>query len=177
MMKDKKTKHFTAIYNEHFNLIFIIAQRYANYNEACSYDIVQTVFMKAYDSIESLRDQTKIKSWLIAIAHNEGKTYLRKKITEREALKEYGEELELDDEPKLEDKELKEKIKHYVATIEDLSLKKIIERFYYDTKKVREISDELGIPVSTITTKLNRFRVKLMKDLAQDLLLQGDKKS
>ncbi len=176
-MKDKKNQYFNTVYNEHFNLIFIIAQKYTNYNEACSYDIVQTVFMKVYNNIESLRDQTKVKSWLIAIAHNEGKTYLRKKITEREAFKQYGKEFESSEEYRAEDVQLKEIIKNYVQTITDLTLKKIIECFYYDTKKVREISDELGIPISTITTKLNRFRVKMMKDLAQDLLSQGKEKS
>ena len=74
---------FKNLYHENFRLIFLICNRYTHANRDEAYDLVQVVFTKIVEKFHTLRDSKKTKSWIIAIAHNEGKTHVRKQALDR----------------------------------------------------------------------------------------------
>jgi len=138
--------------------------------------MVQTVFTKAYQNMDRLQDVRAIKSWLITIATNEGKTFLRKKYSEkgfRERFEFWTKQLFTESEPL--DPTLTDTVKAYIEKLPDDDTKKIVMLFYYDQKKVSDISKLLDMNVSTVTTKLNRFRTKMKTELLEKLnTLRGD---
>ncbi len=52
-------------------------------NLACAQDLSQEVFLKAYDRLRTLRDPDQFATWLVGIARNECREWLRKRSRER----------------------------------------------------------------------------------------------
>jgi RNA polymerase sigma-70 factor (ECF subfamily) len=173
----ESSKLFKTLYDEYFNLIFIICMKYTNQNRDDAYDAVQNTFMKAYLHMDDVRDKLAYKSWLVAIAVNEGKNYLKSKIRGRGLIEKFHLFSDLManndyDKSNCEENNNKmiEKIRDYIKNIENPDTQLIVEMFYIKEKKTKEISKELNINISTITTKLNRFRSRLSKDLMITLM-------
>jgi len=157
-------------------------------------DVAQEAFIKAYDSLASLKDKTKFGNWLRVITLNLCKMWLRKSM--RESLFEppslHGEE---DDEESA--LFCKEDIASSLATDitpEDICINKefqetvftalsalppknqaVITLFYLDDFSYKEIGDFLNLPVSTVQSRLQRARkqlkeefLKMAKEIFQD---------
>ncbi|MFV0484682.1 MAG: RNA polymerase sigma factor [Candidatus Saccharimonadales bacterium] len=65
-------KEFEGIYDEFFLDVYKYIVKLTR-DPSIAEDIVQDTFIKALGSLDSIRDETKIKSWLLSIAKN---TYL-----------------------------------------------------------------------------------------------------
>lgn len=174
--KREREEIFKTLYHEHFNLIFIICMRYTNQNRDEAYDIVQNTFMKAYMHMDEVRDRMAHKSWLSSIAINECKNYLKGKMRTRSLVEKFFDHTRLtgqneeDELARSKENKMIDEIHAYINKMDDVNTKKIVELFYVHEKRIKEISETLKINVSTITTKLNRFRAKLSKDLVCKLL-------
>ena len=134
-------------------------------------DLVQVVFIRAYYSLNQLRDDSKFGEWVCAIAKNEALKFLKNKQEGR--LIPFStftdEELEVEwnitPENWLEEKEIKEIISQlpagygkvfHMAVIEGYSHKEIAEKLFISTTTVithrKNIQEKLGIKsVSSLT--------------------------
>jgi RNA polymerase sigma-70 factor (ECF subfamily) len=154
--------------------VFLICKQYANFNEADAYDLVQTIFTKVFQKKYSLEEIKSMKHWLIAIAHNEGKSFLRKKRSATYFTARLKNFLKMDVGPSVDDQLIRREtlsaVAHAVQEIEDPIVQKIVTLFYYENQKVKAIAEVLQMNLSTVTTKLNRFRVSLSKRFTRELL-------
>ena len=139
-------------------------------------DIVQEIFMKAFAAIESYNSQSSFGTWLNRIAVNHCYDYLRRQRSSRvtyfwemseegqrqiESHSHSHEEGGLNSEEKLALGDFVDKLLAR-APAEDrviLTLKEI------EDKSVEEISEILGLKVSTVKVRLHRARKRMVKDL------------
>lgn len=121
--------------------------------EACQ-DAVQTALLKAWENRGRLRDPAAFKSWMVRIAQNECRNYLRRKPN-----------LPLDaDVPYTEEDDAHLDVK---ATILALPQKQRLPAmlYYFERYSVREIALIMELPEGTVHSRLSRAREQLRKEL------------
>jgi len=154
-----------------FSIVFHLVRRKNDVE-----DIVQEIFMKAFAAIESYNSQSSFGTWLSRIAVNHCYDYLRRQRSSRVTyfweMSEEGErqiemhshsheEGGLNSEEKLALGDFVNKLLAR-APVEDrviLTLKEI------EDKSVEEISEILGLKLSTVKVRLHRARKRMVKDL------------
>lgn len=126
-------------------------------------DIVQEVFIKGYENIQSFDSSKKFSSWIYRIAHNVCIDSFRKKkpvnttIEDSEELFESGEKL-------IEEMAIeKEEKRAVIMAVEQLELKyrEVVLLYYFEEKSYDEISDILHTNTSNVGVLLLRAREKL----------------
>ena len=154
-----------------FSIVFHLVRRRNDVE-----DIVQEIFMKAFAAIESYNSQSSFGTWINRIAVNHCYDYLRRQRSSRvtyfwemseegqrqiETHTQSPEEGGLDSAEKLALGDLVNKLLGR-APAEDrviLTLKEI------EDKSVEEISEILGLKLSTVKVRLHRARKRMVKDL------------
>jgi RNA polymerase sigma-70 factor (ECF subfamily) len=127
-------------------------------------DIVQDIFIKAYENIQSFDIKRKFSPWLYRIAHNEFVNALKKH--KKRPLSFFELDIIL---PYLMPEEFdKEDDRQKIKQIIDKCLDKLdpkyrepIILYYLEELNYKEISDILHIPVSTVGIRLKRAKEKL----------------
>ena len=128
---------------------------------ALAEDAVQETFVKAYTHLHQFRGESTEKSWLMRIAINTCKDFQRtawlRFVDRRKPLDELPEpsaDFHLPDDTVL----------RAVMRLSERDKQVILLR-YYQNMKIGEISDALGIPEPTVTSRLRRARDKLHRKL------------
>ena len=115
-------------------------------------DVLQDVFLTAYQKFPQLKNKDAFKAWIIRIAHNRSNDYCRKKATQYE--------IAIDE---LTEKELSDS-RHGVSVVntvrETLSLlgdkdKQILYLYFWKEMPQAEIAKQLGIPIGTVKSRLH----------------------
>lgn len=121
-----------------------------------SEDIIQNVFIKFLNYKKEFDNENGEKYWLIRVAINECKNYLRKKkriIISEEVVEYISPKVSEDDEIYTVSKIVKDLPEKYRSTI-------IL--FYYDSLSISEISEALKITEANVKKRLERAR-KMIK--------------
>ncbi len=125
-------------------------------------DAVQDTFIKVYNSYSQFRGKSSEKTWIMRIAINVCKNYLRSSWW-----KHVKEAAVLDDIPAHENA-----VRDDMLLLEVMKLsrkyKEVVLLFYYQDMKIREIAEALQIPESTVSVRLKRAREKLKSNLGRD---------
>lgn len=125
-------------------------------------DAVQDTFIKVYNSYSQFRGKSSEKTWIMRIAINVCKNYLRSSWW-----KHVKESAVLDDIPAHENA-----VRDDTLLLEVMKLsrkyKEVVLLFYYQDMKIREIAEALQIPESTVSVRLKRAREKLKSNLGRD---------
>lgn len=138
----------------------------------CSEDIeeiILDVFIVIWKNQDKLDESKNIKPYISAIAHNLTKKKLSsihsdiKFIELEENIKYYSEDC-LDS---IENNINIEKLNKIISTL-SIEEYKIFTKFYYNSKKCKEIANELNISVMKVKTKLHRIRNKIKKKLKEN---------
>ena len=140
------------------------------HDEEESKDLTQACFISALENISSLKEPEKIKKWLIRIAANKSKDFLKKK---KPALLDTDDDYIIEDiieedpdsipEKSLELEERKKEVNEMVDSLsEDKKLCLLL--FYKHNMSIAEISDELGVSESAVKSRLSRAR----QDIAEE---------
>lgn len=135
-----------------------------------SKDLMQECFLSALKNIENLKEPEKIKKWLIRIAANKSKDFLKKKKPD---LLEKDQEYVIDDiaeehpdsipEQNIEIEERRREVNEMLDTLsEDKKLCLLL--FYKHNMSISEISEELGVSESAVKSRLSRAR----QDIAEE---------
>lgn len=144
---------FTDYVRKYRNTVFRVAYSYSGSLQD-SEDITQEAFLKLYKSEEKFTADENVKAWLIRVASNEAKNFIRRNALRRkEPISENIPE---------EDYEISEIMK---------SLKRdyrvVIYLHYYEGYSVKELSKILKISESNVKVRLKRGRDKLKELIAE----------
>ena len=134
------------------------------HNTEESKDLMQTCFVSALENIGSLKEPEKIKKWLIRIAANKAKDFLKKKkpdllTKDQEYVIDDIEEFNPETIPEqcVEAEERRQEVNEMLDTLsEDKKLCLLL--FYKHNMSISEISEELGVSESAIKSRLSRAR-------------------
>jgi len=138
-------------------------------------DLVQEVFMKAFDNLESYNTQYAFSTWIYRIATNHTIDYLRKKklktlsINDPVTTKDGEMNVQLPDENFETDRAIirKQRKKMIESAISNLPEKyrDVIRMRHMEEMSYQEISDELDLPLGTVKAHIFRAREMLYKKL------------
>jgi len=136
-------------------------------------DILQEVFVKAYQNLNDFDLNFKFSNWIYSIAHNTTISVFRKKNLRPQTVS--WEDKDLDNILKstldVEDASLqKQTYKHILKIINQLPLKfkDVLILKFVEGKDYREISDILHKPMGTIATLINRAKKFLKQELKKE---------
>lgn len=138
---------FTDYVEKYRNTVFRVAYSYSGSLQD-SEDITQEAFLKLYKSEEKFAADENVKAWLIRVASNEAKNFIRRNALRRKE--------PISENIPGEDYEISEIMK---------SLKRdyrvVIYLHYYEGYSVKELSKILKISESNVKVRLKRGRDKL----------------
>ncbi len=143
----------------HDQLFAFILSRVKDHTEA--EDILQDVFVKTLDKIDSLQDSEKLKSWLYTITRNAINDHFRKKQKENFILHHSPDE---EAPPLSAMKQAESWIGLYVNALPD-NYKSAVELYELKGKSIQEIADELDISYTNARARIQRGRKALKKNL------------
>jgi RNA polymerase sigma-70 factor (ECF subfamily) len=133
-------------------------------------DLVQNTFLKAWESMESFREEAQLFTWLYRIATNEALTFLRRKRTKfflplSDVEGQLSNALESDVYFNGDDMQLKFQ-KALLKLPEKQRL--VFNMKYFDEMKYEEISDVLGTSVGALKASYHHAVDKIEKFLKSD---------
>jgi len=150
-------------------------------DEDLAQDIVQEAFLKAYESLNSLRDRNQFYPWIKRIAINES---LMKIDRNKRYVDMYDESQEEDDyffnsitdeknpEKELIDEEMRRYVRKYVESLPSKLRTVIILREVEDLS-YEEIAEILNIPIGTVRSRLFNARQIIKERLIKQGLADG----
>lgn len=143
---------------------------YATNNSCNTDDILQEVFIKLYQNMDSIKSSEKVKSWLYSVTKNTIIDYYRKeKKTEilQDDLYIQKNGLSCYD-------EIGECVLGLILKTEK-DYAEIIRLYEYKGLSAQEISNILDMPLSTVKSKINRGRKKIKQALFECCEFENDK--
>lgn len=130
-------------------------------------DIIQEVFISCYHHLNTFRQESSYKTWLIRITVNKSKDMLRKwsfrNLIPKNDIEPTMFEINTPETNTVNVAEKKELIRNVMKL--PIKLREVIILFYYKELSVQEMSEVLQLSESTIKTRLFRARGKLKLSL------------
>ncbi|MDE0401341.1 MAG: sigma-70 family RNA polymerase sigma factor [Candidatus Poribacteria bacterium] len=135
-------------------------------------DITQDTFLKAYQSLSTLKEPQRFASWLYVIAANYCKMWLRKKRLWTQSLENTsGAQLEkatysgyvIEEHERTVTESQREVVKKLLGKLQE-SERTVITLYYLGEMTHEEISEFLGVSVAAIKNRLYRARRRLKKE-------------
>lgn len=149
-------------------------RRIANVSRETAEDLVQEIFLKAYQNINDFDESLKFSSWLYRIAHNHVISHWRRHKNESQVLSwdaddNFKNMFESDDDPvkETDDKMTARRISQAMSLIRP-EYKEVLLLRYMEYKDYSEIGDILKKPVGTIGTMILRAKKELKKVLEKE---------
>ncbi len=164
--EDIVQKHQRDILNFHYRLV-------GNRFEA--EDLAQETFLKAYNKLESLKEQKKVKSWLYSIARNVTIDFFRRNKNhsiplDSVILENYARATAVDYRQDVMQSEVSQELKKCLQLLSEED-QMIVKLLYYEGFSYQEICDLLHINQNTLKSRLHRARKVLLAAVrANDLL-------
>ena len=143
---------FVRIISDMEGFMYRVAKSILQSDNDCA-DAIQETILKAYKSINSLRQPQFFKTWLIRILINECKKINIQK-NKTIPMEEIVPDTSFSD---TEDNVLL----HEIINLLESDLRTVVLLYYFEDLAVKEISDILDIPEGTVKSKLSRARRKL----------------
>ena len=133
-------------------------------------DVLQEIFMLAYQNLNDYDRQFKFSSWIYRITHNQTVSMLRKKTKNYQDIS--WDEHDLDKIVQSDFNTEKQIFQNFdyqnlLYIIDSLALKykEVLLLKFVDGKDYQEISDILRKPIGTIGTLINRAKKKLIEEI------------
>ena len=176
---------FYEIYDQYYSRVrkFILA---LVKDEWVADDIIQETFLKVQQNIESLRDPSRLSSWIFRIAHNLCQDHFRrlKKSRKEERIdQEETEDLnealiqkELGIQKELERRQMGECVQNQVNLLPE-SLRTVLVLFDIMEFSHQESADILGITVKNVKVRLHRARKRLKAILEEKCAFERDERN
>lgn len=167
------TNSFSVLIDRYQNLVFTVVLRVVKVREEAE-EVAQDTFLKAFESLDSYRGESKFSSWLYSIAYRKALDRVRKnnRMKPVELVEDITEKNVEDIDNALHFLEQKERNDTIRKCIEQLPEQEgaIITFYYFDDLSVREISKITNLTEDNVKVKLHRSRKKLFTLLKQFVL-------
>jgi RNA polymerase sigma-70 factor (ECF subfamily) len=162
---------FSWVVDRYKDLVYTLCLRMLTDAEDAA-DAAQEVFVKAFRSLESFRNQSRFSTWIYRITYNHCISVIRKKVKVIDLVDEFHEDK--DPETRLDGLEAlsrKERSRYLQAAVEALPETDalVVTLFYYEELSLEEIAEITGLSSGNIRIKLHRSRKKLYQVLKQQL--------
>jgi RNA polymerase sigma-70 factor, ECF subfamily len=134
-------------------------------NDALAKDLVQETYLRAWNALDSLKDEGAAKSWLITILRREfARTFERKvpRFTDVDTV-EVPQETELEPDDRAEIRLMRRNIRKLPPKYREPLLLQVVMGY-----SCEEIAHQLGISKSAVMTQLFRARAQLKDRLVKD---------
>ena len=166
-MESQKFITFSNIYINHKKPVYHYALKMVQ-SSMTAEDIVQNVFLKLFEKMDSIKSFDSIRFWLLKSARNEVYTYFRKSKSRKEEPLEENEELLTDSHhgDEIEEKEAHEIVRNEINLL-PAELREIFVLREYSELSYKEISQMLGLSKDIIKSRLFSIRQKLIKNVSK----------
>jgi RNA polymerase sigma-70 factor (ECF subfamily) len=158
---------FAAIVERYQAAIRRYVIRLGSLNDDDADDLLQDIFLKVYVNLNDYDQDLKFSSWLYRIAHNEVKSFFRKKRARPVIINSEDRELlfeNIRDETSVGDQSQRANnvvfIDRAMAQLTPAQREVLILKFF-EEKSYNEISDIMKIPMGTVATLIARGKRKL----------------
>ncbi|MFT5875236.1 MAG: RNA polymerase sigma-70 factor (ECF subfamily) [Clostridium sp.] len=145
----KLIKHFE-------NLLYKVAKSMLRSDDDCA-DAIQETILKAYKSIDNLKEVKFFKTWLVRILINECHN-INKVKSKLIPVDEIGESA--CDKSMITNAFDNIEIQEVINCLEN-DLKSVVVLYYFEEFSIKEISSMIDIPQGTVKSRLSRARLKL----------------
>jgi RNA polymerase sigma-70 factor (ECF subfamily) len=152
---------FDRFVREHERMVHALAFSYVK-DEHAADDVMQEAFLRAYRSVDGMRDPTKVKTWLYTLTRNAAIDHLRSRKHRAVSIEEHEVDVaapQAEERPELLDKVMK--------IVDDLreDYRQIILMRYVDKMAYTAIAEVLGMTVGAVGEKLHRVRALIAERL------------
>lgn len=136
-------------------------------NRAMAEEVMNEVFLAAWQSAGRYEGRSEPLTWLLSIAHNKASSVLRKRREATTLLDDAATVADLADTPDVSVlKQDKSEIMRACMTTLSLEHRTILDLVYYQERSVSEAAEILSIPEGTVKTRVFHARKKLSELLA-----------
>ncbi|MBW9156224.1 RNA polymerase sigma factor [Clostridium tagluense] len=150
---------------KHFEqLLYKVAKSMLQSDDDCA-DAIQEAILKAYKSIDNLKEIKFFKTWLVRILINECHNInkVKSKIIPVNEIRETACDKSvittIDDNIEMQE----------ILNCLENDLKSVVVLYYFEEFSIKEISSMIGIPEGTVKSRLSRARLKLKVILNKDV--------
>ena len=152
-------EQYTCLVKKYIDTVFRVALGYTK-SVTDAEDVVQNVFLALLREKKPFASEEHIRFWLIRVAVNESKKWLRAPWWRHISYEEYIAKL-----PETEEKE-QDILQSVMALPKKYQMP--VYLYYYEDYSTQEIADILKIPKGTVCTYLRRGRELLKLELMED---------
>lgn len=181
--KKNSNDAFTYLYEHTYKKAYYTALKFMK-TEDLALDVVQDSYIKAFDKIATLEDESKFESWLCQIVARNALNELKKNNpllfseTETEEGSDisdtfYDDRIETQPELKMDKEETSRLVQEMMADLSE-EQRICITMFYADDLSVKEIAESLNVSENTVKSRLNYGR-KNIKEKVLELEKKGTK--
>ena len=148
-------------------------RKLSSVNQSDAEDILQEVFILAYQNLNDYNNDFKFTSWIYRIAHNHTISILRKKTKSNQDISWDEHDLDqivqsdFDTEKKIFQDLNYQNLLHIIDLL-PLKYKEVLLLKFVEGKDYQEISDILRKPMGTIATLINRAKKKLIEEIEKN---------
>lgn len=169
LKKDSPDMDFQTLYRRHFQAVRAVVSRFKFYDAAAD-DLIQDIFVQAWQNMGSLKEQAAFSGWLMTIARNRCLNEIRKTKrnvsvsgTDASSDEEGGERdvilVAEDDFASLQFEHSLVLLRQLIEMHEGEPRATVARLFYLDEKPIKDIADELKMNQNTVLSHLRRFRL------------------
>lgn len=163
MTSNRKKQLFTEIYNQNADSILRLCYMYLKDRELAQ-DATQETFLKAYNKLNSFREQSNINTWLTSIAINTCKNIIRNSKNSKSDISLYDAEFHIH--CTLADNDETLSVNEAVCSLPQ-EFKEVILLKYYRDLQIKDISKVLSLPQTTVNYRLLKAK-SLLKDILKE---------
>lgn len=167
---------YAGLVEKHKEMVYSLAYKIVQNREDAE-EIAQDAFIKAYQSLDSFKMESKFSTWLFRIVYNTSISRTRKGKVETRSIDNYTLENYSEDEMKedlnrLSNNEQKKLINAVLSTLNP-DEQFLITLYYYKDQTIDELSQVLSLTKSNVKIKLFRIRKKLQIEISNLLEKQN----
>jgi RNA polymerase sigma-70 factor (ECF subfamily) len=167
MIKAGKIIDFTLVYNLYKKPLYNYVWKMVN-NKSLTEDIIQNVFLKLFENLSAIKNNSNPENWIFITARNEVFGYLRKKKIRNENY--MDDNFECDSGANINDgielSEIKDLIEKEIENMDEDS-KEIFVLREYSGLSYHEIAHILGVEEGIVKGRLFRARQRLIDKISK----------
>ena len=149
---------YEVLVKRHYPAALSIALTYTG-NSSDAEDVVQDAFVKAYTSLDQLKEPEKFLGWLSAIVRNAARKLYSKKKREQEILQQHQPE-STESGPDVSMREMMQIMQHRLEGLDDTH-REVLTMYYFGGQNSTEIAQALDVNKEAVLKRLQRAREAL----------------
>jgi RNA polymerase sigma-70 factor (ECF subfamily) len=153
-----KKEQFNDVYNKHYNKVFRLCKGYFCGDIALASDATQEIFIKAWENLDTFRNESRISTWIYRIAVNTCLLYLRKSSSRKEIRTDILPQVVSENYSNEKEEQLQQ-MYNCIQKLEETN--KMIILMILDGIEYQEISEVIGITEETLRVRIHRIKKSL----------------